>query len=180
MSVESVETMAVIPFARAERIVPQVEPTHYGYGLVTMSGDLSGGSVTGNLTLPGGFFFRVEAISMFSSDAAADTGSVFMSVAVDWIEDTLPVLNVLFETAMPMTAFIATRSHADPRYMAAFVEQLRRIPLGRLSGADTSDGIRGRFENNVNLQSYSMEVFASVWETPALGLPGYLDQLILS
>jgi hypothetical protein len=180
MSVGEVEVMAVIPFARAERIVPQITPTHYGYGLVTMSGDSSGGTATANLTLPGGFFFRVEAISMFSSDSAADTGSVFMSVAVDWIEDTLPVLNVLFETAMPMTAHIATRSHADPRYMAAFVEQLRRIPLGRLSGAATSDGIRGRFENNVNLQSYTLEVFASAWEKPSFGLPGFLDQLILS
>ena len=180
MSVNNTETMQVIPFARAERIVPQITPTHYGYVLCAVSGDSSGGVVTLRVDLPAGYFFRIEALSVFASDAAADVGNCAIFSNPEWVQDALPVLNVLFETAMPMVAHAATRSHAAPRSVAAFVNQLRRIPLGRLNGQTTTDGLRARLENNVNLQSYTLEIYASAWELPSFGLAGFLDKLILS
>jgi len=175
MSIYQDVTLQLIPFTKEVRILPSAAPSYYVYGLNAMSGDSSGSTVTAEFTLPGGFFVRWEAISLFSSDAAADVGAVHCRSKVDWIEDTLPVLNVLFECAMTMTAFSATRSHNDVVAMNAWVDQLRRIPIGRLNGESTGSALRFQLENNVNLQSYTFEVFGVAWETPALGLPNYLD-----
>lgn len=175
MSVYLSDNLQLIPFARAERIRPSAAPTFYVYGFVTVTGDSSGGAATVDLVLPGGYIMRTEAISVTSSDAAADTGNIHVRAPIDWIEDALPVNNTFYEATMPMVAFNATKSAADTTAMGAYVSQLRRIPLGRINGQSTLAQIRVQFENNVNTQNYYLEVFGVAWDVPALGIADFLD-----
>lgn len=175
MSVYTSGNLQLIPFARAERVAPSAAPTFFVYGFVSASGDSSGGGATVDLVLPGGYIMRTEAIAATSSDAAADTGNIHIRAPIDWIEDALPVLSTFYEGTMPMVAYNATKSAADTTAMAAYVSQLRRIPLGRINGQPTLAQVRVQFENNVNLQSYVLEVFGVAWDVPALGIANFLD-----
>jgi len=169
----SVETsIGLIPFA-VPWPPPAGEPSHFAYGLVEAAGDSSGGQVTMALTAPTGFFYRLEACSVFASDAAADVGNWHARAFVEWIKDALPVSNVLLEASMSSQAFIATRSDPNAQDMAAWVQLVRRVPLGRLSGPDAQI-LRFIGENNVNAQAYTLEAWFTGWQTPSLGIPGFL------
>lgn len=175
MSVTATDALLTVPFARASRIAPSLAPTHFGYQLVTVNGDATGGTVSLHLEAPGGFFHRLEAVSVFASDAAADVGELRMRASVDWLQDSLPILTVIHQSAMPFVQFSTTQSFNDSVAMSAWIQQVRRLPLGRLNGQLSEDALLALLESNVNGQSYSMDVWTSAWELPSLGLPGFMN-----
>jgi len=151
-----------------------LSPSAIGHRDLTAAGDATGGTVSATLSLPFPYFWRLESLHAYTDDAAADVGGVRLRSNFLWFSQATPSASAFALSYADSVANAATRSGADPRQVASFVEMVRRVPNGVLSGAALAS-VDVLWATNVNGTSYTIEATFSGWLKPAFGLGGFLE-----
>lgn len=174
MSITSRVDVQLIPMAARESY-GGVDPVAFAHGLRVVTGDLTGGTVIAGFTFPLSHFFRLEALTCLTDDAASDVGGdVRIRAQPLWVAQALPVANAFYTQWVTAMAISATESSLFMRDFGPVIDNLRRIPLGVLSGL-TPALLDAQWTTNVNGTDYTIEAFFTAWLKPALGLPGFLE-----
>jgi len=147
-------------------------PEGLAVGHISVTGDASGGGVTGTFLSDGGFLYRLELLQVVQGDGNDDTVSFLTSHR--WASDRSPAaaagdFSLNWGMARDgLGTFGVYRPNADVAAM------LRRFPMGRTDNVALQQVVAIFHQTNRLNVTYDFNVVCSYWRKEALQRPGFM------
>lgn len=183
MAVAQTGGVVLLPFGeRPQYGTPY--PEGLGVSNINQVGDASGGDLTMSVLADPGTLFRLEGFNL-ARGVASIVNDAHIITSHGWVQDKSGLgvssydLNWLLEgqAAANFSVYLIQHNTGDADSLA----QIRRLPIGRLSGAPgVAQQLMLMTIDNVDTVTHALSVWFTYWRGESLSLPGFLSSFFQS
>jgi len=147
----------------------------------TTVGDATGGIITWSMLSDGGFLFRLEGIQLVVGTSTVDVTHLITSH--QWAEAKSGQGTSSWNLNWGMGFYLAATGFQVISLTGGNqtgggqppLEQIRRLPMGRLDAVSAQQVMLLSIEGNIDTMTYEMSAWCTYWPKTALYRPGFLE-----